>query len=112
MIVGQLTLKMHVTKNNRKSNEKLKTKPRMRRKKAVTGGVRGVSPEGETGRESTVVKFVEEVGFKSGVKREEVMAGENVTRQRKTRARNRGICTRLSERNRELSLCTVRRVAR
>jgi len=90
VIVGQLTLKMHVTKNNRKSNEKLKTKPRMRRKKAVTGGVRGVSPEGETGRESTVVKFVEEVGFKSGVKREEVMAGENVNRQRKTRARIEG----------------------
>ena len=55
---------------------------------------------------------MEEVGFKSGVKREEVMAGENVNRQRKTMARNRGICTRLSERNRELSLCTVRRVAR
>jgi len=53
-----------------------------------------------------VAKFVKEVGFKSGVKREEVMAGENVNRQRKTRARNRGICTRLSERNRELSLCT------
>jgi len=104
---------MHVTKNNRKSNEKLKKKRRWGGKKRVTGGgVRGVSPEGETGIESTVVKFVEEVGFKSGVKREEVMAGENVNRQRKTRARNRGICTRLSERNRELLLCTVRRVAR